>query len=88
MAIARLNGEVIAESTNTVFVGGHHYFPVRSVRVDFMRPTETRDDGHYYAVIVRGKPTPDCARYVTGAAIPDPRIAGHVAFLRPVEIEG
>jgi uncharacterized protein (DUF427 family) len=87
MAIARLNGEVIAESTNTVVLDGHHYFPAASVRVELFRPTATRDDQQYYSVIVHGKPTPDCACYLTGASVPDPRIAEHVKFLGPVQIE-
>jgi uncharacterized protein (DUF427 family) len=87
MAIARLNGEVIAESTDTVVVEGHRYFPPQSVRVELLRPTATRDDRHYYSVITHGKPTPDCACCPAGTAIPDPRIAKHIEFLGPVEIE-
>lgn len=87
MAIARLNGEVIAESTETVVVGGHHYFPAQSVRVDLLRPTATREDGHYYSVIVHGKSNPDCACYRTGTRVPDPRIAEHVEFFGPVQVE-
>ncbi|HEY1574945.1 MAG TPA: DUF427 domain-containing protein [Pseudonocardiaceae bacterium] len=87
MAIARLNGEVIAESSETVVLEGLHYFPARSVRVEMFRPTETRDDGHYYSVIVRGKTTPGCARYLTGTQLSDPRIAQHVAFCGPVQVE-
>jgi uncharacterized protein (DUF427 family) len=88
MAIARLNGEVIAESTDTVVLDGNHYFPAHSVRVEMFRPTGTRDDDHhYYSVIVRGRPTPDCACYLTGPTVPDPRIAAHVKFLGPVQVE-
>jgi uncharacterized protein (DUF427 family) len=87
MAIARLNGEVIAESTETVVLNGHHYFPAQSVRVEMFRPTGQGDDGHHYSVIVHGKPTLDCACYVTGSAIPDPRVAEHVSFSGPVTVE-
>jgi uncharacterized protein (DUF427 family) len=87
MAIARLNGEVIAESTETVVVEGHYYFPAQSVRVEMLRPTGAKDNGHYYSVIVDGKPTPDCACYVMGAQVPDPRIAEHVEFFGPVTVE-
>lgn len=87
MAIARLNGEVIAESSETVVLEGHHYFPAQSVRVELMRPTTRRDDGHYYSVVVHGRTTPDCACYHTGSAVPDPRIARHVAFFGPVTVE-
>jgi len=87
MAIARLNGEVIAESTDTVLLDGHHYFPAQSVRVGMLRPTSMRDEHHFYTVIVHGKPTPDCACYYTGASVPDPRIAEHVLFHEPVQVE-
>lgn len=87
MAIARLNGEVIAESSETVVLEGNHYFPAQSVRVELFRPTCTRADGHYYSVIVQGKATPDCACYLTGTAVADPRIARHVAFFGPVQVE-
>jgi uncharacterized protein (DUF427 family) len=87
MAIARLNGEVIAESTETVMVEGHRYFPPQSIRVEMLRPTQERDHRHYYSVITHGQSTPDCACGVDGATIPDPRIANHIEFLGPVEVE-
>jgi uncharacterized protein (DUF427 family) len=87
MAIARLNGEVIAESNDTVILDGHHYFPAQSVRAELLRPTVMRDERHYYSVIVHGKPTPDCACYLTGTSVPDPRIAEHVLFHDPVQVE-
>lgn len=87
MAIARLNGEVIAESSDTVVLEGHRYFPAQSVRVELLRPTATREDRPYYSVIVHGKSTPDCACYLTGPAVVDPRIAEHVEFFNPVEVE-
>lgn len=89
MAIARLNGEVIAESSDTVLLDGNHYFPAYSVRANMLRPTSIRDGEHhhYFSVIVHGKPTPDCACYHTGPSVPDPRIAEHVRFHAPVQIE-
>jgi uncharacterized protein (DUF427 family) len=87
MAIARLNGEVIAESSNTVVLEGHCYFPAQSVRVELFRPTSTRDDRPYYSVTVQGKITPDCACYHSGTAVPDPRVAEHVEFFGPVQVE-
>ncbi|MBT8277087.1 MAG: DUF427 domain-containing protein, partial [Bacteroidia bacterium] len=32
------NGEIIAESTDTVIVEGNHYFPVDSVNMAFIKP--------------------------------------------------
>jgi uncharacterized protein (DUF427 family) len=87
MAIARLNGEVIAESDQTVVVAGQYYFPPQSVRAELLRPTDARDDGYYYAVTIRGTATPAAARSLIGGLIPDPRVANHLEFLAPVEIE-
>jgi uncharacterized protein (DUF427 family) len=85
MAIARLNGEVIAESTETVVVEGTYFFPPQSVRAEMLRPTGTREDRAYYAITVHGRPTPDAAYSLVGR-IPDPRIADHLTFSGPVEI--
>ena len=87
MAIARLNGEVIAESTDTVLLDGHHYFPARSVRAGLLRPTSVQDERPFFSVILHGKPTPDCACYYSGPSVPDPRIAEHVLFHEPVQVE-
>ncbi len=87
MAIARLNGEVIAESTDTVLIEGNHYFPAHSVRAELLRPTVARDDRQYYSIIVHKGPVQDHAWSVAGTTIPDPRLAEYVAFDGPVEIE-
>ncbi|HEX3789202.1 MAG TPA: DUF427 domain-containing protein [Pseudonocardiaceae bacterium] len=87
MAIARLNGEVIAESSETITVDGHRYFPPQSIRAELLRPTSTRNDGHYYSIIVHGHATPDCARDVLEATVPDPRLAHHLEFFGPVVVE-
>ena len=41
MAKAVWNGEVIAESDDTVIVEGNHYFPRESVREQFLRDSDT-----------------------------------------------
>ena len=35
------NGQIIAESTDTVVVEGNDYFPAGSVRQAFLRPSDT-----------------------------------------------
>lgn len=86
MAIARLNGEILAESSETITVDGRRYFPPRSVRAEFLRPTDIRGDRHYYAVILHGRTVPDCASCLTDASVPDPRITAHLEFIGPVEV--
>jgi uncharacterized protein (DUF427 family) len=84
MTVARLDGEVIAESSETVVVDGKHYFPPRSVRSHYFRPVRTANEAHYYAVTVAGKAT-ECA--CCDAATPDPRLVGYISFDIPVVIE-
>ncbi|MGH3627383.1 MAG: DUF427 domain-containing protein [Sciscionella sp.] len=85
MTIARLNGEVIAESSDTIVLDGKHYFPPRSVRSGYFRPVRTdTSHSHYYAVNVNGHST-ECA--CCDRQIPDPRVADHIRFDGPVVIE-
>lgn len=84
MTIARLNGEVIAESSETVVVDGHHYFPRKSVRSGYFRPIRTDQDGNHYSVRVHGTST-ECA--CSAGHVPDPRVTDHILFETPVIIE-
>lgn len=88
------NGEVIAESADTVVVEGNHYFPADSVDKAFLRPSETttvcpwKGTARYYTLEVNGQRNPDAAWYY-----PEPReaarqIAGRVAFWRGVSVQG
>jgi uncharacterized protein (DUF427 family) len=92
MATARWNGEVIAESDDTTVVEGNHYFPMDSVREEFLTPSDTRTvcpwkgTASYWTLTVDGAQNPDAAWYY-----PDPKpaaenIKGHVAFWRGVEV--
>lgn len=86
MTIARLDGEVIAESNDTIIVEGKYYFPPHAVHTGFLRPTEAREDGYHYSVVVHGRTMADCACCARQVNIPDPRVAKHVTFNAPVEI--
>jgi len=86
MAIARLNGEIIAESSDTITVDGHRYFPPQSIRAELLRPTAIRGDRHYYSVTLHGTTIQDCACCVISTGVPDPRIASHLEFIGPVEV--
>ena len=43
---ARWNGQLIAESNDTVEVGGYHYFPRASVRMELLRASPKTADDH------------------------------------------
>lgn len=92
MAQARFAGALVAESDQTVTVGGYVYFPRAAVRADHLVPTSRtsrciwKGTAHYFDVVVGD------AR-AAGAAwcYPEPKrraanIAGHVAFWREVEV--
>jgi uncharacterized protein (DUF427 family) len=87
------NGEVIAESDDTVEVEGNLYFPVASVKMEFMRPGDThtscpwKGEASYYSIEAGGETNVDAAWYY-----PEPReaaksIQGRVAFWRGVEVK-
>jgi uncharacterized protein (DUF427 family) len=73
------NGQVIAESTDTVVVEGNHYFPLESVNRSFLEHSPTtsvcpwKGTANYYSLRVNG---------ARNAA----QIAGRVAFWRGVQV--
>ncbi len=86
------NGEVLAESNQTVVVEGNHYFPVASLQRDFFLPSNThsvcvwKGKASYYSVKVNDETNTDAAWYY-----PDPKpeallIKDHVAFWRGVKV--
>jgi uncharacterized protein (DUF427 family) len=86
------NGEVIAESTDTVVVEGNHYFPVEAVNMKYMRPSDThtscpwKGEASYYSIEVGGERNTDAAW-----CYPEPKeaalnIKGRVAFWKGVEV--
>ena len=93
MARAIFNGTVIAESDSTELVEGNHYFPVDSVNLTYLRPTDTttvcgwKGTASYATVVVDGAEAVDAAW-----VYPEPKdaaraITGHYAFWRGVVVE-
>ncbi len=87
------NGQVLAESQNTVLIEGNHYFPEDSINEQFFLPSDTHTTCHwkgeasYYSLTVDGKENKDAAWFY-----PEPKeaakgIKGHIAFWRGVKIE-
>ena len=92
MATATWNGEVIAESDDTVIVEGNHYFPVAAVRDGVLSDSATtsicpwKGTAHYYSLDVDGARNADAAWYY-----PDPKpeaeaIRDRVAFWKGVTV--
>lgn len=93
MVRAMWNGEVIAESDDTVIVEGNHYFRVDSVRADLLRPSSTttmcpwKGQAWYHTIAVDGKENRDAAWFYPSPSAAASSIAGRMAFWHGVEIE-
>jgi uncharacterized protein (DUF427 family) len=87
------NGEVIAESSDTVVVEGNHYFPADSVKSEFLRPSSTHTTcpwkglASYHSLEVGGQTNADAAWYYPDPKEPAQRIKGRIAFWKGVKIE-
>lgn len=92
MVTARWNGEVIAQSDDTVVVEGNHYFPRDAVRDGVLSASDTtsvcpwKGTASYHSVTVDGKVNADAAWYY-----PDPKdaaseIKDRIAFWKGVEV--
>ncbi|GGP80458.1 DUF427 domain-containing protein [Saccharothrix coeruleofusca] len=92
MAIARWNGEIIAESDETEIVEGNHYFPLESVRSQYLRPSETtsvcpwKGTANYYSLHVNGEENTDAAWYYAEPKEAASNIKGRIAFWKGVEV--
>jgi uncharacterized protein (DUF427 family) len=89
---AMWNGEIIAESDDTVVIEGNHYFPRAALREDVLRPSDRhtvcpwKGRASYYSLEVGGAVSRDAVWF-----FPDPRpdaraLRGRVAFLRGIDI--
>lgn len=87
------NGEVIADSNETILVEGNHYFPPESVRKEYLEPSDTKTvcgwkgDCSYYTLNVNGKKNPDAAWTYKNPKDAASNIKDYVAFWKGVEIQ-
>ena len=87
------NGVVLAESDQTIIVEGNHYFPIESVKREYLQdsPTHTvcpwKGTASYYDIQVNGKVNRDGAWYYPEPSKLASRIRGYVAFWRGVEVK-
>ncbi|HEY5335880.1 MAG TPA: DUF427 domain-containing protein [Mycobacteriales bacterium] len=92
MAQATWNGEVIAESDDTVVVEGNHYFPLPSVRDGVLSESDTtsvcpwKGTASYYSVSVGGEVNTDAAWTYPTPKDAAAEIKDRVAFWRGVVV--
>lgn len=86
------NGEVIAESDETIVVEGNHYFPLSAVNESLLKPSDKttfcpwKGTANYYTLSVGGDDNVDAAWYYAEPKSAAKQIAGRVAFWRGVEV--
>ena len=86
------NGQVIADSDETVVVEGNHYFPAASVNKSFLKDSDKttycpwKGTANYYTIAVGGDENNDAAWYYAEPKDAAKKIVGRVAFWRGVEI--
>lgn len=86
------NGEVIAESEDTVVVEGNHYFPPMSVHKEFLIPSSTQTTcpwkgvASYCSLIVNNEQNVDAAWYYANPKPEAENIKGYFAFWKGVEV--
>ena len=92
MMRASWNGEVIAESDDTVVVEGNHYFPVESVRPEVLRSSATtsvcpwKGTASYHDVVVDGQTNEGAAWYYPEPSPEAAQIRDRIAFWKGVEV--
>ena len=87
------NGQVLAESDDTVVVEGNHYFPKDSIRAEFFSPSDLKTfcpwkgEASYYNLKVEGDENAGAAWYYATPKAEAREIEDRVAFWRGVEVE-
>lgn len=92
MAKAIWNDAVIAESDETVVVEGNHYFPLGSVKPEYLRPSSQttvcgwKGTASYYDLVVGDRTNPGAAWYYPEPKEAAKEIKGRVAFWKGVQV--
>ena len=87
------NGQVVAESDDTVVVEGNHYFPRDSLVEEYFRPSEHRTscpwkgEASYLHLEVEGQQNADAAWLYPSPKPAAAEIEGRVAFWKGVRVE-
>ena len=93
MVRALWNGEVVAQSDDTVVIDGNHYFPAETVDSTFLRTSDTKTvcgwkgRASYHSLAVGGETYRDAAWYYPATSTAARAIEGRIAFGHGVRIE-
>jgi uncharacterized protein (DUF427 family) len=93
MPKAYWSGKLIAESDACVVVEGNQYFPLESVKQEFLKPSKHtsicpwKGTAHYYTLEVDGLKNENAAWYYPEPSEAAKQIRGRVAFWKGVRVE-
>ena len=86
------NNQVIAESNDTIVVENNHYFPLESVKKEYLVNTDTHTTcpwkglASYYTLSVDGKENRDAAWFYPSPKPAAENITNYVAFWKGVKV--
>jgi uncharacterized protein (DUF427 family) len=86
------NGEIVAESDETIVIEGNHYFPPGAIKADYFKSSATHTTcpwkgvASYYDLEINGDVNKDAAWYYPEASELAKGIKGYVAFWKGVEV--
>lgn len=86
------NGQVIAESDDTVLVEGNHYFPESVVKKEFLVSSNHRTScpwkgqARYWSLLVNGELNPEAAWYYAEPSEAAAQIKDRIAFWKGVTV--
>ena len=86
------NNQTIADTDETVVVEGNHYFPLESVKKEFLNKSSTTTDcpwkgtASYYSLNVNGKLNEDAAWFYPNPKDAAKQVKNRVAFWKGVEV--
>ncbi|MFT5903609.1 MAG: hypothetical protein ACI9CP_001218 [Cryomorphaceae bacterium] len=89
---ATWNGQIIAQSKDTVIIEGNHYFPADSIKSEFFKDSATQSacpwkgTASYKTLTVDGKENADAAWFYPSTRDMAKAIEGHFAFWKGVEV--
>lgn len=86
------NGQILAESNETVVIENNHYFPPHTIKKEFFKESNThtvcpwKGQASYYTLQVDGQQNPDAAWYYPTTSHAAKAIEGYVAFWKGVSV--
>ena len=89
---AEWNNEVIAESDATIVIENNQYFPLESVKKEYLKPSSTHTTcpwkglASYYTLEVDGQQNPDAAWFYPEPKDAAKQIKNYIAFWKGVKI--